>query len=59
MKIFIESEAVELVYINLKEFMSVYDKTSQNQDIEIDIINYQIKLLFEYFLRCFTEKFKI
>lgn len=39
--------------------MSQYDKTSQNQDIEIDIINYQIKLLFEYFLRCFTEKFKI
>ena len=43
----------------MKTLLSEYDKSTPNQDIEIDIINYQMKLLFEYFLRCFTESRKI
>lgn len=39
--------------------MKKYSKEDQKGHIEIDIINYQIKLLFEYFLRCFTEPNKL
>ena len=46
LKIFIESEAVELVYRNLKKFMGEYEKATKNEEIEIEIINYQMKLLF-------------
>jgi hypothetical protein len=59
LKVFIESEAVELVYQNLKKFMEDYENNTKNDGIEIDIINYQIKLLFEYFLRCFTKDEKL
>lgn len=33
-----------------------YTKGNPNEEIEIEIINYSIKLLYEYFLRCFTDK---
>jgi hypothetical protein len=57
--LFIESEAVELIYTNLKNFMAEYEQHKQHEDIAIDIINYQIKLVFEYFLRCFTKPYKL
>ena len=39
--------------------MEDYENNTKNDGIEIDIINYQIKLLFEYFLRCFTKDEKL
>lgn len=56
---FIESKAVELIYSNLKKFMENYTQKGEFQEIELEIINYKIKLLYEYFLRCFTEENKL
>ena len=39
--------------------MSKFDKNNSNQDIEIDIINIPMKLIFKHFLGCFAEKRKI
>lgn len=50
-RFFIENKGVELLYLRLKEFMA-----SAQEEIELDIINYSIKLLYEYFLRCFADK---
>jgi hypothetical protein len=44
---------VELLYSKLKGFMQGYDRRNEFEDIEIEIINYNIKLLYEYLLRCF------
>jgi hypothetical protein len=33
-----------------------YSKSNPFEEIEIEIINYSVKLLYEYFLRCFTNK---
>jgi hypothetical protein len=58
LKLFIVSEGVELLYSKLKGFMDNYDKDNKFENIEIEIINYNIKLLYEYFLRCFTDQKK-
>lgn len=47
---------MEFLYAKLKDFMINYAKGNPNEEIEIEIINYSIKLLYEYFLRCFTDK---
>ena len=43
---FIESEAVEIGYRNLKKFIEEYSKADQDSSIKIEIINYQIRMLF-------------
>lgn len=55
-RLFIERKGVELLYLRLKEFMAGYSKDSPSEEIELEIINYSIKLLYEYFLRCFADK---
>lgn len=51
-RLFIENKGVELLYLRLKEFMA----GPAQEEIEMEIINYSIKLLYEYFLRCFADK---
>jgi hypothetical protein len=55
-RLFIENKGVELLYLRLKGFMGGYSRSSGSEEIEMEIINYSIKLLYEYFLRCFADK---
>jgi hypothetical protein len=50
-RFFIERKGVELLYLRLKDFL-----TGAGEEIELQIINYSVKLLYEYFLRCFADK---
>ena len=47
---------MELLYNGLKEFMQKYQLGMDREEIAIEIINYSIKLLYEYFLRCFVDE---
>jgi hypothetical protein len=55
-RFFIERKGVELLYLRLKDYMGGYSRESGSEEIEMEIINYSIKLLYEYFLRCFADK---
>lgn len=50
-RFFIERKGVELLYLRLKDFLA-----GGGEEIELQIINYSVKLLYEYFLRCFADK---
>lgn len=52
MRFFIERKGVELLYLRLKDFLL----SGNDEEIELQIINYSVKLLYEYFLRCFADK---
>lgn len=58
LKLFIANEGVEYLYSKLKGFLSNYNKDNKFENIEIEIINYNVKLLYEYLLRCFTDRKK-
>jgi hypothetical protein len=51
-RFFIERKGVELLYLRLKDFLLA----GTGEEIELQIINYSVKLLYEYFLRCFADK---
>jgi hypothetical protein len=45
-RFFIERKGVELLYLRLKAYMAGYSRESASEEIEMEIINYSIKLLY-------------